>query len=165
MIEIESGCDGRPGLASLEPTDGELVRRLYCRLSFESVYRRLFSPISKPDDFIRLVLRIDQYDRDAIAAIAGGEMVGMAQYSRLPGASQADLAIVVADGWQMQGVGTRLVSALADRASANGIATFGVAVQSDNVGAMHLLRRIAPDARLASSAGVSEAVISVRTIS
>lgn len=163
MIEIESGRDGRPGLASLETSDGELLGRLFCRLSSESVFRRFFSPITKPEDFIRLLLRIDHYDRYAIAAVEGGEIVGVAQYSRLPGASQADLAIVVADGWQRQGVGTRLVTALADRAVAKGIGAFGVAIQSDNVGAMNLWRRIAPDARLASSAGVSEGVISLAT--
>lgn len=163
MIEIESGREGRPGLASLEPSDAELLGRLFCRLSTESVYRRFFSPITKPDDFIRLLLRIDHYDRYAIAAVEGGEIIGVAQYSRLPGASHADLAIVVADSWHRQGVGTRLITALADRAVAKGIGAFGVSIQSDNYGAMNLLRRIAPDARLASSAGISEGVISLAT--
>jgi len=44
MIEIESASHGRPGLASLEPSDHELVARLFGRLSPESVYRRFFSP-------------------------------------------------------------------------------------------------------------------------
>lgn len=159
MIEIESGRDGQPGLASLEPSDGELLGRLFCRLSPESVYRRFFSPISKPDDFIRLLLRVDRYDRDAIAAVEGGEIVGLAQYSRLPGASQADLAIVVADGWQRQGLGTRLIAVLAERAVAQGINTFAVAIQGDNFGAQRLFTRIAPGARLALSGGVGEGVI------
>jgi GNAT superfamily N-acetyltransferase len=163
MIEIESGRDGRPGLASLETSDGELVGRLFCRLSPESVYRRFFSPISKPDYFIRSLLRVDRYDRDAIAAVEGGEIVGVAQYSCLPGASQADLAIVVADDWQRQGLGTRLITALADRAVGKGINAFAVAIQGDNFAAVRLLRRIAPGARLVYSAGVGEAVIPLST--
>ena len=163
MIEIECGRDGRPGLARLESSDGELLGRFFCRLSPESVYRRFFSPISKPDYFIRLLLRVDHYDRDAIAAVEGGEIVGVTQYSRLPGASQADLAIVVADSWQRQGLGTRLIAALADRAGAKGIDTFAVAIQGDNFGAMRLLKRIAPGARLAFSGGVGEAVIPLGT--
>jgi len=159
LIEIESGRDGRPGLASLETSDGELLGRFFCRLSTESVYRRFFSPISKPDYFIRLLLRVDHYDRDAIAAVEGGQIVAVAQYSRLPGGSQADLAIVVADGWQRQGLGTRLITALADRAVANGIDTFAVAIQGDNFGAVRLLRRIAPGARLVFSGGIVEAAI------
>ena len=163
MIEIESGRDGRPGLACLESSDGEVLGRFFCRLSPESVYRRFFSPIPKPDYFIRLLLRIDRYDRDAIAAVEGGEIVGVAQYSRLPGASQADLAIVVADGWQRQGLGTRLIAALADRAITRGIATFAVAIQGDNFGAARLLKRMAPGARLAFSGSVGEAVIPLAT--
>jgi RimJ/RimL family protein N-acetyltransferase len=163
LIEIESGRDGRPGLASPETSDCELLGRLFCRLSPESVYRRFFSPISKPDDFIRLLLRVDHYDRDAIVAVEGGEIVGVAQYSRLSGASQADLAIVVADGWQRQGLGTRLITALADRGVAKGIDTFAVAIQGDNFGAVRLLKRIAPGARLVFSGGVGEAVIPLAT--
>jgi RimJ/RimL family protein N-acetyltransferase len=163
MIEIESGRDGRPGLASLEPSDGELLGRLFCRLSPESVYRRFFSPIPKSDHFIRSLLRVDRYDRDAIAAVEGDEIVGVAQYSRLPGASQADLAIVVADGWQRQGLGTRLITALADRAVSKGINAFAVAIQGDNVAAVRLLRRFASGARLVYSAGVGEAVIPLPT--
>jgi GNAT superfamily N-acetyltransferase len=163
MVEIESGHDGRPGLASLEASDGELLGRLFCRLSPESAYRRFFSPILKPDDFIRLLLRVDHYDRDAIAAVEGGEIVGVAQYSRLPGACQADLAIVVADIWQRQGLGTRLITALADRAAGKGIDKFAVAIQGDNFAAVRLLMRLAPGARLVYSAGVGEAVIPLPT--
>ncbi len=163
LIEIESGRDGRPGLASLEISDGELLGRLFCRLSPESVYRRFLSPISKPDYFIRLLLRVDHYDREAIAAVERGEIVGVAQYARLPGASQADVAIVVADSWQRQGLGTRLITALADRAVANGIDAFAVAIQGDNFGGQRLLMRLASGARLKYSAGVGEAVIPLTT--
>jgi GNAT superfamily N-acetyltransferase len=163
LIEIESGRDGQPGLASLEISDGELLGRLFCRLSPESVYRRFLSPISKPDYFIRLLLRVDHYDREAIAAVERGEIVGVAQYARLPGASQADVAIVVADSWQRQGLGTRLITALADRAVANGIDAFVVAIQGDNFGGQRLLMRLASGARLKYSAGVGEAVIPLTT--
>lgn len=163
MIEVESGREGRPGLASLEPSDGELLGRMFCLLSPEAVYRRFFSPITKPEDFIRLLLRVDRYDREALAAVAGGDIVGVAQYSRLPGASQADLAIVVADGWQRQGLGTRLIIALADRAVTKGIDTFAVAIQGDNFGAVRLFKRLVPGTRLAFSAGVGEAAIPLVT--
>ncbi|TMC52857.1 MAG: GNAT family N-acetyltransferase [Chloroflexi bacterium] len=161
MIEIESGCGGRPGLVSLEPSDRDLVTHLFYRLSPESVYRRFFSPTTKPDQLIGSVLRLDHHDREAIAATDGGEVVGMAQYSRLPGAREADLAIVVADGWQRQGLGTRLVAALAERAAEKGVDRFTVDIQGDNFGALKLLRRVAPGVRLAFSAGVGEGVIPI----
>jgi len=154
MIEIESASCGRPGLVSLEPSDREQVARLFGRLSPESVYRRFFSPISRPDQFIASVLRTDHHDREAVAATDGGEVVGVAQYVRLAGSREADMAIVVADGWQRQGIGTRLVAALAERARAEGITAFAVDVQGDNFGALRLLKRIGPGTRLAFSAGV-----------
>ena len=154
MIEIESATCGRPGLVRLEPSDREQVARLFGRLSPESVYRRFFSPISRPDQFVASVLRTDHHDREAVAATDGGEVVGVAQYVRLAGSREADMAIVVADEWQRQGIGTRLVAALAERARAEGITAFAVDVQGDNFGALRLLKRIGPGTRLAFSAGV-----------
>lgn len=159
MIEIESASGDRPGLASLEPSDGALVTRLFGRLSPESLYRRFFSPIVKPQQFTASLLRVDQLDRKAVGAVDGGELVGVAQYSSRPGSREAELAIVVADGWQRQGIGTRLVAALADRAVAEGIDAFAVDIQGDNYAALRLLRRLNPDVRLTFSGGVGEGVI------
>ena len=66
------------------------------------------------------------------------------------------VAIVVADAWQRQGLGTRLVAALADRAKGQGITTFAVDVQGDNYASIRLLRRVAPDIRFAFSEGIGE---------
>lgn len=162
MIEIESGRDGRPGLVSLEPSDRDLVAGLFSRLSPESVYRRFFTPTTRPDQLVRSVLGVDHHDREAIAAVEGGEVVGVAQYSRRPGACEADLAIVVADDRQRQGLGTRLIAALAERAAHEGIDVFAVDIQGDNYAALRLLRRVAPGARLVFSAGVGEGSFALR---
>ena len=73
--------------------------------------------------------------------------------------TSADMAIVVADAWQRQGVGTRLVAALAERAASEGIEGFAVDIQGDNYGALKLFKRVAPGVRMTFSAGVGEAVI------
>lgn len=162
MVEIEMGRSGRPGLASLDAGDAALVERLFARLSPESIYRRFFSPVTSAQHFTRLVLREDGLERAAVAAVENGELVGVAQYSRRPGADKADLAVMVADAWQRQGLGTRLVAALSDRAHAEGIETFAVDVQGDNYGSQRLLRRVAPGLRLAFSGGVGEGEFSIR---
>jgi GNAT superfamily N-acetyltransferase len=159
VVLIEEGCDGRPELARLEASDREAVTRLFYRLSPESIYRRFFSPISRPDQFSASMLRVDKQEREAVAAVEGGEVIGVAQYSRAPGAPEADMAIVVADAWQKQGIGTRLVAALADRAVANGINAFAVDIQGDNFGALRLFKRVAPGMRLAFTGGVGEGVV------
>lgn len=159
MVVIEASRDGRPGLASLEATDGEALTRLFHRLSAESVYRRFFSPVSNPDQLRAALARLDHHDREAVAAVEEGEVVGVAQYSRAPGVRHADLAIVVADEWQRQGLGTRLVAALAERALEEGIDGFAVDIQGDNFGALRLFKRFAPGVRMAFSGGIGEAVI------
>ena len=156
MIQIESANAQCPGLVELEPSDSEPVARLFGRLSAESVYRRFFSPIADPVQFARAILRADRRERAAVAGVENGEIVGVAQYARTEGRPEADLAIVVADAWQKQGIGTRLVAALADRAKGHGITSFAVDIQGDNYGSIRLLRRIAPGVRLAFSEGVGE---------
>jgi ribosomal protein S18 acetylase RimI-like enzyme len=161
MVEIEAAESGCAGLATLEAGDEELVDRLFDRLSWQSVYRRFFSPIHDRKQFTQLVLRQDGHERAAVAAVADGEVVGVAQYSRRPGVEAADLAIVVADAWQRQGLGTRLIAALADRARSTGIEAFAVDVQGDNYGAQRLLRRVAPGLHLRFSGGVGEGSFAV----
>jgi GNAT superfamily N-acetyltransferase len=159
MVEIEAGCDGRPGLATLEPSDSPLVGRMFRRLSAESIYWRFFSPVSRPDLLQASVQQLDHRDREAVGAVVGGELIGMAQYVRKRGETRAQLAIVIVDEWQRQGLGTRLVAALAHRAATEGIDSFAVDIQGDNYGALKLFKRVAPGSRLTFSGGVGEGVI------
>lgn len=159
MVEIEAGCDGRPGLATLERSDSALVANMFERLSAQSIYWRFFSPISRPDLLQRSVQTLDHRDREAVGAVVGGQLVGIAQYVRRPPDTRAQLAIVIVDDWQRQGLGTRMVAALAQRAIEEGIDSFAVDIQGDNYGALKLFKRVAPGARLSYSGGVGEGVI------
>lgn len=79
----------------------------------------------------------------------------MASYARVESRRDgADLAVVVADAWQRQGLATRLLSALSARARQAGITRFEVIIQGDNSAALGLLRRLKPAARLDFSQGV-----------
>ncbi len=159
MIEIEAGSGSKPGLATLEPGDLALVADFFRGLSTEAVYRRFFSPLPRPERVAPAVVEVDHHDREAVAAVEGARLVGIAQYWRQPGSREADLAIVVADEWQGQGIGTRLVAALAHRAVAHGIQAFAIDIQGDNYGALRLLRRVNSSVRLTYSSGVGEGLI------
>lgn len=159
MVVVEVAQDGRPSLARLEESDVDLLAGLFERLSPATVYRRFFSPVVRIDQFKASLLSTERYERDSVVALARGELVGLAQYSRRVGSEEADVAVVVADGWQRQGIGTRLVAALADQALTRGITRFAVSLQGDNPAAIRLYRRFAPGARLKFAAGVGEAVI------
>src|SRR3989441_4940020 len=89
LIQIESANAHRPGLVALEPSDGAPVARLFGRLSNESIYRRFFSPISRPEQFVAAILRVDRRDPVAVPPVENGEIVGVAQFARTQGKCEA----------------------------------------------------------------------------
>jgi GNAT superfamily N-acetyltransferase len=152
-----------PSLAQLEPGDGEPLRRLWSRLSPETRYRRFMSPlVSLEEALLERLLDVDHSNREAIVAVVEGEIVGVARYARRESRPDAaDLAVVVADGWQRQGVATRLLSALAARATQAGIVGFEVMTLAGNPAARGLLHRLWPAARLALSDGVLSGTVAI----
>ena len=160
MLQLEAARAGHVVLARLERSDGELLRRLFYRLSPETIYRRFLSPIARPDQARpERLLDLDHRDREAVAAVVDGEIVGVARYFRLPDLAAAEVAVVVADAWQGQGLATRMLSSLAELARTAGIDRFTVTLQADNRPALGLLRRFNSSARLAHSRGIYETSI------
>jgi GNAT superfamily N-acetyltransferase len=119
----------------------------------ENARRERFGALAKrlgPRDLDRLTA-LDHHRHEALAAIAphSGDIVGVARYIALPDeAKTAEVAIAVDDDWQGGGIGRRLISALGDRARAEGIT--------------HLVAYVAPTNRrvtewIARAGGVVEA--------
>lgn len=164
MVMLEEARVGHAALGRLEPEDGERLRRFFFRLSPESVYKRFLSPIACPEQLERLhLLDVDGVRRQALVAIVDGEIVGVARFAR-PAAddSAADLGIAIADDWQRQGLGTRLLTALAQAAMAVGIERFSFVALPENRAAVRLVRRLAPDTRLEFAGGVVEGFVPLR---
>jgi RimJ/RimL family protein N-acetyltransferase len=163
VIAMQAAAAGHVGLARLEKSDGEALRRLFFRLSPETVYRRFHSPIVRPEQaHPERLLDVDHHDREAVVAVVDGEIVGVARYARWPGTDRADLAVVVADGWHRQGLATRMLSALAERAEREGIQTFTASVQGDNQATLGLLHRFRPMQKATFSDGLVEMTLPVR---
>ena len=163
MIAMQTAAAGHVGLARLEKSDGEALRRLFFRLSPETVYRRFHSPIVRPEQaHPERLLDVDHHDREAVVAVVDGEIIGVARYARWSGTDRADLAVVVADDWQRQGLATRMLSALAERAEVEGIQTFTASVQGDNQPTLGLLRRFRPTEKATFADGLVEMTLPVR---
>jgi GNAT superfamily N-acetyltransferase len=120
-------------LMPMSPDDGERLVRFHGRLSPETTHRRFFSihPELSPEEVERFT-HVDHVDREAIIAVAGGEIVGVARFDRLAGGADADAAFVVDDEWQGQGLGTVLFDHLAGRARDLGVARFVAQTLPDN---------------------------------
>jgi RimJ/RimL family protein N-acetyltransferase len=125
--------------------DGERLSASHARLSPESRYRRFLAtkPELTPAD-LRYLVDVDGIDHIALVAARrspeGEEIVGVARCVRIPGRPDTgEFAIVVADELHRQGVGTRLLATLADRAVAHGMTRFRATMFSDNVAIRRLL--------------------------
>ena len=162
MVAIEAEAAGQTQLARLESSDGMELRRFFYRLSPETIYRRFHSPLARPEQAQpKRLLDIDHHDREAVVAVLDGEIIGVARYARRSGTHMAEVAVVVADDCQRQGLATRMLGALSELARTAGIRQFSVSMQADNRAALRLLRRFHPDAELTHSQGIYEATVPV----
>ena len=163
MVAIETQAAGQTTLARLEGSDGPELNRFFYRLSPETIYRRFHSPLVRPEQTQpKRLLDIDHHDREAVVAVLDGEIVGVARYTRRSGADMAEVAVVVADEWQRQGLATRMLAALNELAAAAGIRQLTLSMQADNRAALRLLRSFHPDAALTHEQGIYEATVPVR---
>ncbi|WP_245901171.1 GNAT family N-acetyltransferase [Prauserella shujinwangii] len=118
----------------LEPADVPLVDAMSDALTPNSLYLRFFAGTPRiPTALLRQLAALDHDTREAVLAVADGKAVGMAQYVRDPdGTASAEIAVLVADAWQRQGIATALVSHLTELAVARGITRFDAAVLPEN---------------------------------
>ena len=130
----------------VRPDDDVRFRRLWPRLSRETVYRRFHAPLHHiPAETVRHLVQVDHHLREAIVADIGGEVVGVARYDRSPSdPATAEFAIVVEDAWQGLGVGRQLLVELMGLARERGVEVFTATVQPDNDRVLGLVRRLLP---------------------
>jgi GNAT superfamily N-acetyltransferase len=140
----------------VRPDDDERFRRLWPRLSRETVHRRFHAPVRRlPASAVRRLVEVDHDRREAVVAVVGGEVVGVARYDRSPAdPATAELAVVVEDAWQGMGVARQLLSELVALARARGVAVLTGTVQPDNTPVLALVRRLLPTAVLTSDGDV-----------
>ncbi|WP_448608911.1 N-acetyltransferase family protein [Geodermatophilus sp. URMC 60] len=139
----------------VRPDDAPLFCRLWDRLSPETVYRRFHAPLRHPPADARRLVEVDHDLREAVVAVVGGEVVGVARYDRSPAdPATAEVAVVVEDAWQGVGVGRQLLAELTALAGRRGVRTLHADVQSDNDRVVALVRRLLPGAVLTPEHGV-----------
>lgn len=120
----------------IAPEDKQALAEGFERLSDESRYRRFLAPHGRLSDAeLRYFTEVDHHDHEALVAIdpQTGRGVGLARYVRSKtDPKSAELAIAVVDDWQRMGVGTRLATALSERARHEGVSVFTGLVLADN---------------------------------
>ena len=137
-------------IRQIEVDDVDRLERLFYRLSPETVYRRFFSPINKPRrSTLEHLSLVDHWDRDAIVAVVGGEVIGVARYDRShDDASSAEIAVVVEDAWQRHHVATLLTNELARRAARRGVTHFTASMLSENRPVVSFMKSLNPKSKV-----------------
>jgi GNAT superfamily N-acetyltransferase len=129
----------------VRPDDATSFCRLWDRLSPETVYRRFHAPLRRPPVGAERLVRVDHDLREAVVAVVGGDVVGVARYDRRPAdPATAEVAVVVEDAWQGVGVGRQLVEQLTALAAGRGVRTLTATVQADNDRVVGLIERLLP---------------------
>jgi GNAT superfamily N-acetyltransferase len=127
----------------IRPADADALVALHARLSADSIYRRYFGvrPHLAPADVDRFT-RVDGRARFALVAVRGGDLVAVARFEGRPGESSAELAVVVDDALQHQGVGRLMLERLVDVAREAGLGELAAEVLIGNQAMLSLLRTL-----------------------
>ena len=135
--------------------DATLLCQLWDRLSPDTVYRRFHAPLHHPPAGAERLVHVDHDLREALVAVVGDDVVGVARYDRSPAdRSTAEFAVVVEDAWQGVGVGRQLLAELSGLAARRGVRTLTATVQADNDRVIGLIRRLLPGSTFTPDADV-----------
>jgi RimJ/RimL family protein N-acetyltransferase len=145
-VRLNSGrvADIRP----IALADGPALAAAYERLSDDTKYKRFLA--AKPYLSRRDISYLTDIDGDrhiALVATSAGrpdQIIGVARFVRLPEEPDtAEFAIVIGDPYQGDGLGSALMTRLAEAATEHGVKRLRGTMLAENIGAHKLTRRLA----------------------
>lgn len=127
--------------------DGELIQELVRGLSLQSRYHRFFYALHElqPEMLHRFTRNDARTAMNLVAVIhrEGREVaVAMAQYAADSNLERAEFAVVVADEWQREGLGRRLVDTLTCIARAAGVGRLEGDILAENEPMQRLVQKM-----------------------
>ena len=145
----------------IQPADAVLLEEFFKSHSEQTVVHRYLAHVGQLSaERIRTFVTLD-YERDfALIGLMPYEnrerMICVGRYYCGPAAGEAEVALTVHDDFQHDGIGTLLMTTLADIARENGINVFTASVMADNPSMMHLLHKVAGKVEAKLEAGIYE---------
>jgi GNAT superfamily N-acetyltransferase len=155
----------------IRPEDRHLMTAAFTQLSPETRYQRFFAPVERlSESDLTYLTEIDHHEHEALVAIdtEDGGLVAVGRYVCIkprdgddPGEAapetlkpaglragklkEAEVAVIVGDPWQGNGLASALLQRLARRASEEGVDYFLALVLEDNESATGLFRNLVTD--------------------
>ncbi len=130
-------CSLRP----IRPEDAEALVEFHRHLSLRSTYLRFFTvhPTLSAAEVERFTT-VDYVDRLALVVETEGRLIAVGRFDRCAGTPEAEVAFIVADGYQHHGIGPLLLDELAQAARARGIRTFLAETLCENKAMLDVFR-------------------------
>lgn len=139
----------------IRPDDAAKLVAFHSALSAQSVYLRFFSfhPVLTAREIERFT-HVDYVDRLALVVEHRTRLIAVGRFDRVPGTRTAEVAFVVDDDFQHQGIGTLLCDELAAAAWVRGIDEFVADTLAENSGMIELFHGIGFPVRSSYEGGV-----------
>ncbi|MEO8005041.1 MAG: GNAT family N-acetyltransferase [Betaproteobacteria bacterium] len=136
------------------PADEEALLQFIRRLSAASRYARFMAAVRElPGHMLdRLLHPAPGREAVLVANSPLDGIVGLAQYVADESGESCEVALVISDAWQHQGLGTEMLNALVNVASDNAIGYFHADVLADNYPMRALARKVGCDVRVSRDA-------------
>lgn len=137
----------------IRPDDEPRLVELYSRLSRHTAYQRFFTVMQRlPRDWVHYFANVDYRSRLALVAeretVAGVELIGVGRYEPSDEEATGEVAFVLEDGYQGQGLGAVLLDAVLRAGAERGLTRFRAYVLADN---HRMLRLLAHHTRIIES--------------
>lgn len=130
----------------LTTADRSALAQLPTRVSPPSAIMRFHGALtSLSEPLLDRLLDLEDGQREAVVAVDGDDIVGVARFARDPASSEtAEIAILVADAWQHHGVAQALMRPLIDSAASSGIRRLRGDMLAENTAAQRFVSGLGP---------------------
>ncbi|GIZ51779.1 bifunctional acetate--CoA ligase family protein/GNAT family N-acetyltransferase [Noviherbaspirillum aridicola] len=134
---------GQFTLRPVRPDDAEMLQDFVRRMSPESRYFRFVSTMRELP--LRMLARFTliDYDREmALVAVHEGRIIAVSRYVTNPDLDSCEFSLAVADDFNGQGLGSRMMYAIMDAARAKGLKQIEGLVLTNNAPMLRLMRSL-----------------------
>lgn len=142
--------------------DGPQLTGLHARLSPETVRLRYFGAHPRLSE-VEVASLVTDGGADHLVLVVerGGQLIGVAQYDRVPGSDVAEVAFVVSDAYQGLGIGTLLLEYLASEGRRYGLKRFAADTLLENDAMVKVFRDAGYTTRSKLESGVIRVVMDI----
>jgi len=153
LLSYERKFDAANGspihMRPIRPTDEDMMRDLFYACSAETLYHRFFTKMqSMPHRKLKKFVNVDYEKNMALVSVTREDeremIVAVGRYSVDKSSNAAEVAFIVRDDWQGQGLGVSMFHQLLEVARKRGIMNFTADVLHDNARMLHIFHKCAP---------------------